>query len=353
MLQATERQEGKNMSFFRKLIVAVLKLIKNKMMLNQKLRALLYDLNNKEEFGSLYEHEKMLADSVRVDNYKKAIDKYIGQSDIVLDLGTGTGILAFFAARKNPIKIYAIDHSEFISIARKISEHNNFTNIEFIKTNSREFKTDTKFDVILHEQIGDYLFNENMVQNLLDIKKRLLKPNGRILPGKFELFLEPTCLVDSFNIPFLWENNLHDVDFRFLKNYDEELEQFKPANYKQEWIEANAVKHFLCEADPILVFDLNELNSENEIPRLIDISKHVVRPGTLDGFCLFFKVIFDEEISFITSPLTTRTHWGNCFFRIESRKCFGGEDINFKLNMPDFLDIKTWSVSIKNIQKKG
>ena len=338
---------------FSKVLIALIKLMKKTVASSPRLRVLLYDLRNREEFTDLCEHEKMLADSVRINTYKRAIEKHVGAEDMVLDLGTGTGILSFFAAGQKPEKIYAIDHSEFITIAEAIAKKNKFENIEFVKTNSRNFNPDVKFDIIIHEQIGDYLFNENMIQNLLDLRHRLLKPSGRIIPGKFELFLEPACLKEPFNIPFIWENQVHGVDFSFLENYYEELEQHKPADYRQEWIEADAVNHFLCEAKPILEFDLNELGSEKEIPRSMEISKQIVTPGSFDGMCLFFKVVFDEEIHFDTSPLTTHTHWGNCFFRIESRKCQGGESVKYKLNMPDLLDIKTWSVSIKRFQEKG
>ena len=112
------------MNFLLKCLLAVLRYFRKLLMANPKLRVLLYDLVNKDEFGNLYEHEKMLADSVRVETYKRGIERLIGAGDVVLDLGTGTGILSFFAARQNPGKVFAIDHSQFIEVARKIAEHN-------------------------------------------------------------------------------------------------------------------------------------------------------------------------------------------------------------------------------------
>ena len=333
------------MNTLRKLVIKLLRFIRNILFSSPKLRSLLYDYDNKEEFGALYEHEKMLADSVRTDTYKRAIQKYIGTEDVVLDLGTGSGILSFFAAKQNAKKIYAIDHSNFIEIAQKIAKHNNLQNIEFVQTNSRDFQTKVKFDVIIHEQIGDYLFNENMIENLLDLKKRLLKPNGTIIPGKFELFLEPVSLKDEFNIPFIWENKLYGIDFGFLKQYSQELEQFKAVDYFQQWLAADAVKNFLCEPSPIMFFNLNKMQSEKEILRTLPISKKVAKHENLDGFCLFFNVIFDDEISFDTSPLSEKTHWGNCFFRVERRECLIGEEIQYTFNMQDLLNITTWSVS--------
>jgi protein arginine N-methyltransferase 1 len=338
------------MNFIKTYLIAALSLIRKTLSSNKRLRNLLYEIRNRDEFSDLYEHEKMLADKTRVETYKKAIEKNISEGDIVLDLGTGTGILSFFAAKNKPKKVYAIDHSDFIDVAKEIAKKNNFENIEFIKATSRKFNPDVKFDVIIHEQMGDYLFNENMIFNLLDLKKRLLKPKGEILPGKFELYLEPVDLNDEFNVPFLWENKVHGIDFTFLEKHYETLEKFKPADYRQEWIEATAVKQFLCMPEPVLSFDLNTMNSEKEIPRAIEIEKQVIESGMFDGFCLYFKAIFDNEINLNTSPLSEYTHWGNCLFRIETRACSGGEKIRYKFSMPNLLDIRTWRVSVQRFR---
>ena len=332
------------MSRIRNLLISVIALLRGILLRNDALRSLVYDINNEAEFTNLYEHEKMLADSVRVNCYWKAIQKYIKPGNVVLDLGTGTGILSFFAARQKPKKIYAIDHSDFINIARITADHNNITGIEFVKSNSRYFKPDLKIDYIIHEQIGDYLFNENMIKNLLDLKSRVLRSEGMIFPGKFELYLEPTNLAESYRIPFIFNNKLHGIDFGFLKNHHDDLQRYKAKDYKQQWICQAAVEYFLCETAPVMTFDLNTMESEDEIQHTVEISRPVANKGSFDGFCLFFKVIFDEDISFDTSPLSPSTHWGNCFFRAESKSCSQGDIINCKLSMPNLLDIKTWSV---------
>lgn len=337
------------MQLVRKLMTIGLSIARKIWSSSPTLRNLLYELRNREEFANLYEHEKMLADVVRVDSYKRAIEKFVGCQDVVLDLGTGTGILSFLAAKQGAKKVFSIDHSSFIDVARIVARHNGLSNIEFLKTNSREFHSEIRFDLIIHEQMGDYLLNENMVSNLLDLKRRLLKPAGRILPGKFELYVEPVDLRDEFNVPFIWENNLHGIDFSCLAKYHDDLDVFKPSNYRQEWLDGNSVKAVLTQPTPVLTFDLNVLTSEDEIPRRIEVDREFVHSGMFDGFCLYFRTIFDEQIQFDTSPLNMRTHWGNCFFRIETRQCTGGEHVKYIIHLPDFLDIKTWSVQIMRL----
>ena len=129
-----------------------------------------YDLMNDENFAGLETHEEMLSDRVRVEAYHRGIHRHVAKGDVVVDLGTGTGLLAFMASRAGAKTVYAVEHSDFIDLAREIAEYNGFTNIEFIRANSREFTPPEPIDVVLHEQMGDELFNENMLENVLDLE---------------------------------------------------------------------------------------------------------------------------------------------------------------------------------------
>jgi protein arginine N-methyltransferase 1 len=177
---------------------------------SDRLMSVVYDLMNETNFAGLAEHEEMLSDSVRVQAYHRGIRRNVRPGDVVVDLGTGTGLLAFMASRAGAKKVYAVEHSDFIEIAREIGRHNGFTNIEFVQANSREFTPPERVDVVLHEQMGDELFNENMLENLLDVRDRFLRPHGRILPAKFRLFVEPVTLHEPMRVRRFWNIELPD-----------------------------------------------------------------------------------------------------------------------------------------------
>ena len=82
--------------------------------------SVMYDLMNETNFAGLAEHEEMLSDSVRVNAYHQGIRRNVRPGDVVVDLGTGTGLLAFMASRAGAKKVYAVEHSDFIEIAREI-----------------------------------------------------------------------------------------------------------------------------------------------------------------------------------------------------------------------------------------
>ena len=97
--------------------------------------SVVYDLMNETNFAGLSEHEEMLSDTVRVDAYHRGIHGNVQPGDVVVDLGTGTGLLAMMASRAGAARVYAVEHSDFIDVARDIAQHNGFDNIEFVQAN--------------------------------------------------------------------------------------------------------------------------------------------------------------------------------------------------------------------------
>ena len=55
--------------------------------------------------------------------------------------------------------------------------------------------------MILQEQMGIALFDEGMVETILDVRDRCLKPTGRIIPAQFEFYLEPVQLRNESEFP--------------------------------------------------------------------------------------------------------------------------------------------------------
>ena len=100
-------------------------------------------------FANFHEQEKMLADRPRMNFYHAAIARHIQPGDRVIDLGTGTGILAAFAARRGAAQVYAVDHSEIVRHAKTLAVENGIQNVEFIALHSSKLETTEKVDVIL------------------------------------------------------------------------------------------------------------------------------------------------------------------------------------------------------------
>lgn len=300
-------------------------------------RAAIYRLRNRLVFADLYQHDRMLADRVRVDAYHEALTKLIGPDDVVADLGTGSGVLTFFAAR-NAKRVHAIEHGPIIEAAMSVGRANGITNVEYHRVNSRAFSPPEPLDVIIHEQIGDALFDEKVVTSIADLRDRLLKPGGRIYPALLELFIEPVQLSDDMRAPFVWQQtDLHGLDFSVLKK----LEPKQPHGYRLKNFRPFPFGHFLCQPEPVVKVDLMTA-TEASLPTEIVYERPVTASGHLDGFVVYFTARFDERISFTSSPDAPGTSWGTFLMRVESRPVQVGETIRLALHADDLADPGTW-----------
>jgi protein arginine N-methyltransferase 1 len=294
---------------------------------------------NLRYFAGFGEQEKMLADRPRMDFYHAAITQLVRPGDRVIDLGTGTGILAAFAARRGAAQVWAIDHSDILEHARRLARHNALPNVEFVARHSRDFVAAERVDVILHEQMGDFLFDEGMVANVLDLRDRLLRRDGRIVPSRFEFFCEPIRLRESRRIPFIWELDVHGYDYACLERHRPQ----EPHYYRLNSSDLGVVECFLGEAEPALAFDLMTLEAD-ELPRELRVSRTVIHPGRLDGCAIFFRARVDDDLVLSSSPLDPgrAPHWGFRILRCEAADYAAGDTVEVLLRAPDWSEPDTW-----------
>ncbi|MFM8311826.1 MAG: methyltransferase domain-containing protein [Ilumatobacteraceae bacterium] len=310
---------------------------------SDRLMSVVYDLMNETNFAGLEEHEEMLSDAVRVQAYHQGIHRNVRPGDVVVDLGTGTGLLAFMASRAGAKKVYAVEHSDFIDIAREIGHHNGFTNIEFVKANSREFTPPEPVDVVLHEQMGDELFNENMVENLLDVRDRFLRPHGRILPSRFRLFIEPVTLHDSMRVRRFWNIDLPDgIDLDPMRE-SRLAARYDTGRNEQTWLRPGSVAATFGTPAPVMEFDLDTLAGAGALPTDIVVERTASADMIVDGTCIWFEAQFDDDTVLSTSPLGPVTSWGNRLYRLD-REFAKGEQLRIDVHVPRLADPNTWLV---------
>ena len=315
----------------------------NRVASSERLMSLVYDNMNEANFAGISHHEEMLSDAVRVDAYHRGIRRGVTPGDVVLDLGTGTGLLAFMASRAGAAKVYAVEHSDFIEVAREIGRHNGFTNVEFVQANSRDFTPPEPIDVVLHEQMGDELFNENMLENLLDLRDRVLAPGGRILPGRFRLFIEPVTFRAEMRVRRFHNIELPDgIDLSAMET-STALAPYDTDRFGQFWARPGAVAATIGTPRPVVEFDVATLESPAALPRHHDLERVATADAIVDGACVWFEAHFDDETTLSTSPLGPNTSWGNRVYRID-REIHTGETLALHVDMDRLVDASTWSV---------
>ena len=127
----------------------------------------------------------MLNDTGRNKFYDKAI-ALAAPGKIVVDIGTGTGILSILAARAGAKKVYAVEQDQArAEYARAMFERVGLGKVIEI-VHDDFLNTNIPADVYVSETINTQIFGENV----LEIAEHARKHGGTFLPSQFEITAE-------------------------------------------------------------------------------------------------------------------------------------------------------------------
>lgn len=284
-------------------------------------------------FDFLSVHKEMLTDTIRIEAYTKAIKNLVRPGKTVVDVGTGTGILAILCAKAGARRVYAIEYRPIIDLAKQIARKNGCADrITFLRGDSRHVKLPEKVDVVVSEVIGHCILDENMLDSVIDAGCRFLKKGGQVIPQMVEMFFAPVYDAKAYDQLMFWRGKICNID------------------YAPTWMKAvNTVyacpwdqQTFPAEPKALASIDLASVNK-------VDLSSKssflVTQDGMMNGFAGWFKATLDSrnEIAINTGPSTTNTHWGYAFFPIEEPLLVKkGQTINFELTCYSDSDSTTW-----------
>ncbi|TKC47747.1 hypothetical protein EI555_016437 [Monodon monoceros] len=132
-------------------------------------------------------HEEMLKDEVRTLTYRNSMyhNKHVFKDKVVLDVGSGTGILSMFAAKAGAKKVFGIECSSISDYSEKIIKANHLDNNKWNnKTNhtrSREDDRDSFEKVPVSTQGGTSTRPRSCLWKLTDEGHRRFAEEARAL----------------------------------------------------------------------------------------------------------------------------------------------------------------------------
>jgi protein arginine N-methyltransferase 1 len=262
---------------------------------------------------------------------------------VVVDIGTGSGILAFFAAQAGARRVYAIEAMDTIYMARHLALQNSLLQkVVFLKGLSYTINLPEPADVVVGENLGHFGLEENILDIYEDARARFLKATGALMPRGLRLFLFPVELTafEESEVD-VWKPKRHDVDFslfsRFARN--------------QMYACQVPVETFLADPKPYAEFDLTKDSSKN-LEREIEFI--VKRAGVMNGLGGYFETQLSPRVSISTSPLQPHTHWQQVFFPMEAPKPVAAGDVvraQFKAYCTKVVTVFFWRADI--LKKDG
>ncbi len=253
---------------------------------------------NLYEFPSV--HSDMIFDEQRVRAYERAIKRIVKSGDVVVDVGTGTGLLAFLCVRAGASRVHAIERSPIIECARKLAAANGLTDrIVFHYGDSCNIDLGEPVDIIISELIGHIAFEEGMIEAIFDAKQRFLKSTGIIIPQSVTLFAAPVCERNVYPSAIDCWTSAYGLDYSVMR------QQALGTSYVTEIGEAD----LLSPQQPILSVSF----IQDAPPPLNNQCRFMIhRTGEVNGIAFWFDSVLTDYVHLSSGPWA-KTHWLQCF----------------------------------------
>lgn len=268
-------------------------------------------------YGQLLHQGNMLQDLIRTGCYQQAFFQNVTdfRDKVVLDVGTGTGILAFFAAQAGARKVYAVEASQSASTAEILLKRNGFSGVvQIVRGKVEEISLPEKVDMIISEPLGFFLVHERMLESYIVARERFLKPGGRMFPSVGDMIFCPitddVIYKEQLAKAAFWENNnFFGIDLSGVK------EQAQTEFLSQAVVGCFPVSSLLSSNRTVHSIDFLRVTCTELVDFEIPFSFPIEKTAIMHGFGCWFDVSFNGStvtVELSTAPDKPTTHWYQC-----------------------------------------
>ena len=280
-------------------------------------------------------YQDMLSDERRMVRYREAIEAVVKSGDVVVDLGTGLGVLAIMAARAGAEHVYAVDiRPQVMDITQRIIEANGLKDrISLVCSDAMELELPQKVDVILNELIGDFGTDENIYECVRVVADRFLKDDGRVLPSRLSTHIVGVTYDDEFRD--VYGKDFHNMDMRAAVT-----DPFTPAAIMY------GMRHRPLELTEVIAIEQNEFGHQMpERTYEYPLEIPVIQSGDLQGFVGFFDCELAPGVALDNYPCYPGCHWVNWNWPVTPVvQVEKGQTISGRLSTPEKTVASCWSL---------
>ena len=258
-----------------------------------------------DAYRTISYHQMLLNDRTRTEAYRQAVREVVRQGDVVVDLGTGSGILTLFACRAGASRIHSIDAGPAVELARVLAEANGYADrVSFWKDLSTAVRLPEPADVLITETLGNGGLDEAILGWVLDARRRLLKPEARIIPREIEIMIAPVQMDDFYRNFDIWSS----------ASYETDLSQLRSHALNCMWVSVVDTQNLLGSPASLARVDLARLDS----PKVEgEVRFRMTRSGRLHALACWFKARLSENITLTNEPPLQTPSWNHLILPLE------------------------------------
>jgi len=283
-------------------------------------------------------HRIMLGDQVRNSAFHKALQKVVvpGKT-VVADIGAGTGYLSFLAAKLGAKECHLYEFGDVIGLAKTLAQKNKGT-YRFIHKHSTQVRDPIHADVIISETLGNYAWEEHLIENMNDARKRFLKPGGTLIPSRLSQWIAPV-VTDRFHKEIdTWDIG-ESLDFSAARQMS--FQNIYVRTFRPEDLLVLGEKRY----------DDVDFTVQNDSRRRADLSWTIAADVTVSGFAAWWECELVPGVLLSTSPSKPRTHWEQIYLPVFAPLSLKiGDILTLRLTSDSSYDVGlnvTWDVAIK------
>ena len=281
----------------------------------------------------------MILDKVRTIAFNLAISKSIQKDDIVFDLGSGSGILAFFAAKMGAKKVYAFERTDMADIIMPLAKHNHLDDkIIVIKQEIIGFdwaSIEDKPTLIISETIGNLPPYED-IHAIFKSFSNHYKHNFKVIPESYKLSF---FACRTKRLQHIKDNLGTKYDLSFGPLLDKIL---ATPIYVQ--IVPDEVYSYEYYGPDISFF--------SDFPQKHQFELEIIKEGEIASIGVGFDLSVIKNINILNSPNSYKTSWLQLILPLpESLYCYPSDVLRGELIFPDAKDKKTWKWNVELFKK--
>ncbi|TFY99422.1 tetratricopeptide repeat protein [Ramlibacter henchirensis] len=258
-------------------------------------------------------HVPMMNEQERNGAFHAALQSAVSSQDTVLEIGTGSGLLAMMAARLGAKKVFTCEAVPLVAdTATRIVERNGYADrVTVLAKPSQAVQLGQdlpgKADVLVHEIFSSELLGENVLSAIEDAKVRLLKPGGKILPAAASIMV---ALVTGEDLA----KNLHVAE-----SFGFDLSQFNAIQPRKRPLYREDLAPALM-SEPVEAFRFDFLKQTSFPAEKKRIQVAVTQAGVCHGLIQWIRLDFGNGIVYENHPSARKpvSNWQHTIYAFEA-----------------------------------